>query len=75
MSFFSQECQQCLWIRCDSLISDHIAEIVDSVQFFCSLIQTLAYLILHWKKEQTPDGERWVDARESDDKARERWLV
>lgn len=21
-----------------------------------------------WKKEQTPDGERWVDARESDDK-------
>ena len=28
-----------------------------------------------WKKGQTPDGERWVDARESDDKARERWLV
>lgn len=28
-----------------------------------------------WKKEQTPDGERWVDARESDDKTRERWLV
>ena len=28
-----------------------------------------------WKKEQTPDGERWGDARESDDKARERWLV
>ena len=28
-----------------------------------------------WKKEQTPDGECWVDARESDDKARERWLV
>ena len=25
-----------------------------------------------WKKEQTPDGERWVDARESDDKARDR---
>lgn len=28
-----------------------------------------------WKKEQTSDGERWVDARESDDKARERWPV
>lgn len=28
-----------------------------------------------WKKEQTPDGERWVDARESDDKARDRWFV
>jgi molybdopterin synthase catalytic subunit len=26
-----------------------------------------------WKKEATPTGERWVDARESDDAARERW--
>jgi molybdopterin synthase catalytic subunit len=26
-----------------------------------------------WKKETTPDGERWVEARESDDSARERW--
>lgn len=26
-----------------------------------------------WKKETTPEGERWVDARESDDAARERW--
>ena len=26
-----------------------------------------------WKKEATPAGERWVDARESDDAARERW--
>ena len=25
--------------------------------------------------EHRGDGERWVDARESDDKARERWLV
>jgi len=26
-----------------------------------------------WKKERTPDGERWVDARESDDAAAARW--
>jgi molybdopterin synthase catalytic subunit len=26
-----------------------------------------------WKKEATPSGERWVDAREADDAARERW--
>jgi len=26
-----------------------------------------------WKKEQTPDGARWVDARSSDDDAAERW--
>ena len=26
-----------------------------------------------WKKEATPQGERWVDARESDDAAAARW--
>jgi molybdopterin synthase catalytic subunit len=26
-----------------------------------------------WKKEVTSAGERWVDARVSDDHARERW--
>lgn len=28
-----------------------------------------------WKKEQTPGGARWVDARASDDQAAERWLT
>ena len=27
-----------------------------------------------WKKETTAAGARWVDARESDEAARERWL-
>lgn len=27
-----------------------------------------------WKKEQTPEGARWVDARESDETAIRRWL-
>lgn len=26
-----------------------------------------------WKREATPDGERWVDARDSDHQAAERW--
>ena len=26
-----------------------------------------------WKKEATPEGERWVDARAEDDEAKERW--
>ncbi|HEV7275098.1 MAG TPA: molybdenum cofactor biosynthesis protein MoaE [Devosiaceae bacterium] len=26
-----------------------------------------------WKQEQTPDGPRWVDAREEDSAARDRW--
>ncbi len=26
-----------------------------------------------WKKEEGPDGGRWVDARTSDDQLRERW--
>jgi molybdopterin synthase catalytic subunit len=28
-----------------------------------------------WKKEDTPDGARWVDARVTDDTARARWQV
>jgi len=26
-----------------------------------------------WKKEGTPQGERWVEARSSDETAAERW--
>jgi molybdopterin synthase catalytic subunit len=26
-----------------------------------------------WKKERLPDGERWVEARASDDEAARRW--
>ncbi|WP_422474161.1 molybdopterin synthase catalytic subunit MoaE [Endozoicomonas sp. ALB032] len=26
-----------------------------------------------WKKETTPEGDRWVDARESDEQAAKRW--
>jgi molybdopterin synthase catalytic subunit len=26
-----------------------------------------------WKKEQTPSGERWVEAKALDDQAKSRW--
>jgi molybdopterin synthase catalytic subunit len=26
-----------------------------------------------WKKEQTPGGARWVDARDTDDAAKAKW--
>jgi molybdopterin synthase catalytic subunit len=26
-----------------------------------------------WKKESTPEGERWVEAKSSDDQAQSRW--
>ena len=28
-----------------------------------------------WKKEQTPEGARWVDARASDDAALAKWGI
>lgn len=28
-----------------------------------------------WKKEGTPGGDRWVDARDEDDAARARWTI
>jgi molybdopterin synthase catalytic subunit len=28
-----------------------------------------------WKKEQTPEGARWVESRQSDDLAAERWRL
>jgi molybdopterin synthase catalytic subunit len=28
-----------------------------------------------WKKESTPQGERWVDARVADDAALQRWGI
>jgi molybdopterin synthase catalytic subunit len=28
-----------------------------------------------WKKEHTPEGARWVDARTADDEALKRWGI
>ena len=52
--------------------AEHRCDAFAGCEFIMDWLKTEAPF---WKKEQTPDGERWVDARESDDKARERWLV
>jgi molybdopterin synthase catalytic subunit len=48
----------------------HRAEAFQSCEFVMDYLKTRAPF---WKKEKTEAGERWVDARESDDRARERW--
>lgn len=52
--------------------AEHRSDALAGCEYIMDWLKTEAPF---WKKEQTPDGERWVDARESDDKARERWLV
>jgi molybdopterin synthase catalytic subunit len=50
--------------------SSHRGEAFAACQFVMDYLKTEAPF---WKKEVTPSGSRWVDARESDDAARERW--
>lgn len=42
----------------------------ESAEFIMDFLKSRAPF---WKKEQTPDGAHWVDARESDENALERW--
>lgn len=49
----------------------HRGEAFAACEFIMDYLKTRAPF---WKKEQTPQGERWVDARDSDDKAAERWI-
>jgi molybdopterin synthase catalytic subunit len=48
----------------------HRGEAFDACRFVMDYLKTRAPF---WKKEATPDGARWVEARESDDEAAERW--
>ena len=50
--------------------SAHRGEAFAACEFVMDYLKTEAPF---WKKETTPAGTRWVDARESDDAARERW--
>lgn len=53
-----------------AVASMHRDAAFDACRFLMDFLKTEAPF---WKKEDTPDGSRWVDARESDDVARERW--
>ena len=50
--------------------SAHRREAFEACEFIMDWLKTEAPF---WKKERTPEGERWVDARESDEEARRRW--
>ncbi len=51
--------------------SAHREAALQSCQFLIDRLKTGAPF---WKEEETPDGARWVDAREEDDRAAERWV-
>ena len=48
----------------------HREEAFQACAFLMDYLKTRAPL---WTKESTPEGTRWVDARESDDSAAQRW--
>ena len=53
-----------------AVASSHRGEAFAACEFIMDFLKTQAPF---WKKEETPQGERWVDARASDDAAAERW--
>jgi molybdopterin synthase catalytic subunit len=50
--------------------SAHRGEAFAACEFVMDYLKTEAPF---WKKETTPEGTRWVDARDSDNAARDRW--
>jgi molybdopterin synthase catalytic subunit len=48
----------------------HRGEAFAACEFVMDFLKTRAPF---WKKEQTPQGARWVEARASDDESAERW--
>ena len=50
--------------------SAHRGDAFAACEFVLDYLKTRAPF---WKKEETPEGGRWVDARESDDVAAEKW--
>jgi molybdopterin synthase catalytic subunit len=53
-----------------AVTSKHRREAFAACEFMMDYLKTAAPF---WKKEQTPEGARWVDARVSDDAAMARW--
>ncbi len=55
-----------------AVTSAHRGEAFSSCEFIMDYLKTQAPF---WKKEQTPQGARWVDARVSDEAALAKWGV
>lgn len=50
--------------------SAHRREAFDACEFIMDRLKTDAPF---WKKEATPEGDRWVEAKDSDEEAARRW--
>jgi len=55
-----------------AVTSAHRGESFQACEFLMDYLKTQAPF---WKKEQTPEGARWVDARATDDEAMARWGI
>ncbi|MFS2003468.1 molybdenum cofactor biosynthesis protein MoaE [Duganella sp. CT11-25] len=55
-----------------AVMGAHRGEAFAACEFIIDYLKTEAPF---WKKEQTPAGARWVDARVSDDAALQKWKV
>ncbi len=55
-----------------AVTSAHRGESFKACEFLMDYLKTQAPF---WKKEQTPEGARWVDARVTDDVALARWGI
>jgi molybdopterin synthase catalytic subunit len=55
-----------------AVTSAHRGQAFQACEFLMDYLKTQAPF---WKKEQTPEGARWVDARSSDDEAIARWGI
>lgn len=53
-----------------AVASAHRGDAFAACEFLMDYLKTRAPF---WKKEETPDGVRWVDARASDESAAQRW--
>jgi molybdopterin synthase catalytic subunit len=53
-----------------AVTSSHRGEAFAACEYVMDYLKTLAPF---WKKEDTPEGARWVDARLSDDEALKKW--
>ena len=64
-----QPCDQIMMV---AVASAHRGQAFQACEFLMDYLKTQAPF---WKKEQTPEGARWVDARSSDDAALARWGI
>jgi molybdopterin synthase catalytic subunit len=64
-----QPMEQIVLVACSAA---HRGEAFAACEFIMDYLKTDAPF---WKKEQTPDGARWVDARSTDDAAKAKWAL